>query len=61
MKSLFSRGRSIVSNTDGATAIEYALIATLVAVVIIGALTFLGTQTSGKYDEISTAVSAAGN
>ena len=36
--------RSFVSETGGATAIEYTLIAMLIALVIIGALTSMGTQ-----------------
>ena len=43
----------------GATAIEYGLIAALIAVVIIGALTLLGTSISSKFKTIATAVSSA--
>ena len=35
---------SFAADTSGATAIEYALIAMLIAMVIIGALTSIGTQ-----------------
>ena len=38
---------------EGATAIEYALIAGLIAVAIIGALTLLGTEIGGLFDRIS--------
>jgi len=45
---------------DGVTAIEYGLIAALIAIVIIFALTFLGTALSNKFDTIATAVNTAG-
>jgi pilus assembly protein Flp/PilA len=45
----------------GATAIEYGLIAALIAVVIIGALTVLGTAISSKFDTIASSVSGAGS
>jgi len=48
-----------IRDEDGATAIEYGLIAALIAVVIIGALTLLGSSISSKFDTIATAVSAA--
>jgi len=43
-------------NDDGATAIEYALIASLIAVVIISAVTFLGTQVSNTFNEVGNAL-----
>jgi pilus assembly protein Flp/PilA len=43
-----------------ATAIEYGLIAALVAVVIITGLTTLGTQLNGKFDTVGEAVPNAG-
>ena len=45
---------------DGVTAIEYGLIAALIAVVIILALTILGTSLSNKFDYIATQVNQAG-
>ena len=45
---------------DGVTAIEYGLIAALIAVVIILALTLLGTALSNKFDTIANAVNTAG-
>ena len=44
---------------SGATAIEYGLIAALIAVVIIAALTVLGQQVSGGFSTIASAVQAA--
>lgn len=38
---------------SGATAIEYGLIAALIAVVVIGAVTAVGTGLSGTFDTVS--------
>jgi len=45
-----------VRDESGATAIEYGLIAALIAVVIITALTTVGTTLSTKFGSISTAL-----
>jgi pilus assembly protein Flp/PilA len=45
--------KSFIANESGATAIEYALIASLIAVAIIGALTTLGTKISSTFSEIA--------
>ncbi len=44
------RALSFLKDESGATAIEYGLIAGLIAVVIIGALTTLGTKTDVDCD-----------
>jgi len=41
-------------NESGATAIEYGLIAALVAVVLVTALTAVGTKLSGTFNTIQT-------
>jgi pilus assembly protein Flp/PilA len=46
--------RDLFANEDGATAIEYGLIAALVAVAAIGAMSALGTQLSGTFQQVST-------
>ena len=53
MTSLFSR---FVRDESGATAIEYGLIAALIAVVIIGAVTTVGTNLSGTFQTVAGAV-----
>ncbi len=45
--------RKFFSNESGATAIEYGLIAALIAVAIIGAVSALGTQTAGTFNDVS--------
>ena len=52
--------KKLVASRKGATAIEYGLIAALVAVVTIAGLTTLGTNLNTKYNNIATSVSNAG-
>jgi pilus assembly protein Flp/PilA len=40
----------------GATAIEYALIASLIAIALVTILTNLGTQLSAEFSEVSSAL-----
>lgn len=46
-----------LDDQSGATAIEYGLIAGLIAVVIIGAVTALGTNISAKFNIIANNLS----
>jgi pilus assembly protein Flp/PilA len=48
--------QSRLGSEDGATAVEYALMVALIAVVIIVAVTFLGTATSDKFQQVGDAV-----
>jgi pilus assembly protein Flp/PilA len=53
MTSMITR---FVKDQSGATAIEYGLIAALISVVIISAVTAVGTNLSGKFNAIATAL-----
>jgi pilus assembly protein Flp/PilA len=53
MGNLFHR---FIKDQSGVTAIEYGLIAALIAVVIITAVTAVGTSLSGTFTAISTAL-----
>ena len=46
--------RKFILNESGATAIEYALIASLIAIAIIAGLTALGTRLSTTFGEVSS-------
>ena len=46
--------KRFMSDESGATAIEYGLIAALIAVVLVTALGTLGTNLSGTFNTIST-------
>ena len=49
----------LINNEDGATAIEYGLIAALISVAAITAMTGLGTQLSTTFKSVTTALSGA--
>ena len=49
----------IFKNEDGATAIEYGLIAALIAVAAIGAMSAVGTQLQTTFNSVSTNLSTA--
>jgi pilus assembly protein Flp/PilA len=45
-----------MKDESGATAIEYGLIAALVAVVLVTALTAMGTKLSGTFGKVTAAL-----
>jgi pilus assembly protein Flp/PilA len=56
MKTIFNR---FVKDESGATAIEYGLIAALVAVMIIGGLQIIGTQIQSAFNSVGQALTDA--
>ena len=50
---------SFIREESGVTAIEYGLIAALIAIAIIVALTALGDSLSSNFDQVSTAMTGA--
>jgi len=56
MKNLFNR---FVECESGATAIEYALLAALISVGIIGAAGTVGTEISSTFADIETSLQSA--
>jgi pilus assembly protein Flp/PilA len=53
---MFKFASRFVKNESGATAIEYGLIVALIAVVIIGAVTAVGTSLSTKFNTVATSI-----
>ena len=51
--------KSFAKNDEGVTAIEYGLIAALIAVVIIAAITLVGSELQTTFTTISTSLQAA--
>lgn len=56
MKTIFAR---FVKDEKGATAIEYGLIAALVAVAAITAMTLVGTNLTATFNTIAASLTAA--
>jgi pilus assembly protein Flp/PilA len=48
--------KTFISNESGATAIEYGLIAALIAVVVITAVTTIGTNLKGTFNNVANSV-----
>ena len=49
-------GRKIASRQEGATAVEYALMVALIAVVIIVAVSLLGTNLSARFNQVANSI-----
>jgi pilus assembly protein Flp/PilA len=49
-----------LKDESGATAIEYGLIAALIAVVLVGALQLVGSSLNGTFTTIKTKLDSAG-
>jgi pilus assembly protein Flp/PilA len=60
MKNVMKKLQGFLKNKSGATAIEYALIAGLIGVVIIGGATTLGGNINTKFTNTATQVLNAG-
>ncbi len=50
---------NFLKDEEGATAVEYALMVALIAVVIIGAVSYLGNQTSSKFSIVGSHINSA--
>ena len=48
----------IISREEGASMVEYALLVALIAVVVIAAALFLGTEINDKFSEVGQTVDA---
>jgi pilus assembly protein Flp/PilA len=58
---MFTTMIKLLKNDDGATAIEYGLIAALVAVAAITAMTSVGTSLTGIFNKVSSSLYAVAN
>jgi pilus assembly protein Flp/PilA len=56
MSTFLNNLKALVDDERGVTALEYGLIAGLVAVVIVGSVTALGTKLSGTFSTIVSAL-----
>lgn len=54
MKTIFTAVQAFIADEDGATAIEYGLIAALVGVVMAGAAKLLGAEIVKTFDFVKT-------
>ena len=56
---MFAKMIGFIKDENGATAIEYGLIAALVSVACIGALSALGGSLTGIFEMVSSSLSGA--
>jgi pilus assembly protein Flp/PilA len=56
---MLTRLMQLTRDEEGATALEYGLIAALIAAVIVGAVTALGTRVQGTFNTITNAMPGA--
>jgi pilus assembly protein Flp/PilA len=56
---MLKKFRNFLRDKSGVTAIEYGLIAALVAVAIIGGVTLLGQSLNNMFNDVGTTVSSA--
>lgn len=52
--------REFLHDEAGATAIEYGILAALITVVIVGAVTTLGTNLEAQYEAVADAIGGGG-
>jgi pilus assembly protein Flp/PilA len=50
-----------LDDEGGATSIEYAIIASLLSIVIIGAVNTIGSSLVARFEEVSTKLATLGN
>ncbi|MDA2917006.1 Flp family type IVb pilin [Nitrospinae bacterium AH_259_B05_G02_I21] len=50
---MFKHLKTLMRNDEGASAVEYGLLVALIAAVIVGAVTIIGTNMSAKFTEVA--------
>jgi pilus assembly protein Flp/PilA len=56
MKALWTNVQQFLRDEEGVTAIEYALIAALIAVVIIAAVSLVGQRVNNTFEKVANAL-----
>lgn len=59
MKNLLTKVKNFIREEEGASAVEYGLLVALIAAVIIGSVTFMGTQLNTMFTNVAAKVGAA--
>ena len=50
------RAKNFFKDESGASAVEYGLLVALIAVVVIAAVTTIGTKLNGTFDKVATSL-----
>jgi pilus assembly protein Flp/PilA len=56
MQNILTHAKRFLRDEDGVTAIEYGLIAALIALIIIGSVTTLGTNLNKVFSDVAGSV-----
>lgn len=56
MSKIISAVRSFIADEEGVTALEYGMIAALIAAVVVGTVTALGNNINGAFSKIAEAL-----
>jgi pilus assembly protein Flp/PilA len=56
MQTILTQAKRFLRDEDGVTAIEYGLIAALIAIVIIGSVKTLGTNLNSVFSDVAASV-----
>ncbi len=59
MKTLLQHARRFIASEDGPTAVEYAVMLSLIIIVCLIAIQSVGTQTSGVFSNAAASLGAA--
>ena len=59
MKSYLRRIAAFITNEDGASAVEYAMLVALIGLVLAGGATLLGKSVSGMFNNTAAKIDAA--
>ncbi|BDD93724.1 Flp family type IVb pilin [Pandoraea sp. XJJ-1] len=59
MKTIVKFCQRFIQDESGVTAVEYGLIAALIAVVILASVTIVGTQLNSTFSKIGSALTSA--
>lgn len=59
LKKMFQKATSNLKKNNGQGLVEYALILALIAIVVLTALSSIGTNSNEKFEEISEAIETA--
>ena len=60
LKKMFQNATSTLKKNNGQGLVEYALILALIAIVVLTALSSIGTNSNEKFKEINSAIRDAG-
>lgn len=56
MKNLFNRAKAFITNEDGPTATEYAVMLALIIIAALAAITALGTRVRDIFTAVTTGI-----